>query len=115
MSLSAGSLDKSNEKSVTGIWQGALGDIQNVTEVIVDISNKDSLGVNVVGKDLHFPGKILNLTDSTIQFAYFDINSKDSCHFTGNINKTRNFIEGEWKLGTNNGSFFFQKIDSYHL
>ncbi len=115
MSISAGSLEKMNEKTVTGIWQGALGDIRDVTEVVVDITGKDSLVVNVVGKDQHFPGVINALSDSTIQFAYYDPKAADSCRFAGNLNRTKNFIEGEWKLKDRKGSFFFQKVDSYQL
>ena len=114
LSLAAGRAGKASEKTITGIWQGALGDIQEVTEVVVDISGKDSLVINVVGADKHIPAVISSVTDSTINFAYYDPKATDSCRFSGNINKTMNFIEGDWKLGEQKGTFFFQKIDAYH-
>ncbi len=96
---------------VYGIWRGAYGvndEIRNAivmvkTDNIIEFYDGEMKEANKAS------GSYKILGDTAIIFTYFKPDNKCVSMY-GNLNKTKNFVDGFWQANADvKGSFYFQK------
>ena len=99
--------------AVNGIWQGAYGlddQIKN-TWVVFGPSNSLEFYEGEMKTENKVTGSYSLLGDTAISFTCKKNNGKQLIKMLGNINKTKNFVDGSWESNDNHsGSFYLQKL-----
>ena len=99
--------------AVNGIWQGAYGmdDRIETTWVVFGPSNTLEFYEKEMKTENKMTGSYSLLGDTAIFFTCKKVNGKQVIKMQGNINRTKNFVDGSWEsTDHNSGSFFLQKL-----
>ena len=103
-----------NEKgAVNGIWQGAYGtdDRIETTFVVFGTANTLEFYEGKIDPQNKMSGTYNLLGDTVISFVCRKSNGKEVIKMLGNINRTKNFVDGSWESNDNHsGSFYLQKL-----
>ena len=103
---------KDKNGALYGVWQGAYGMNNEVKNAWVVFGSGNSL--EFYDGDLKPQNKMTGtyalLGDTAIVFSYNKPGAQQLVTMEGNINRTKNFVDGSWESNDNQyGSFFLQK------
>lgn len=100
------------EGNIIGMWEGAYGDNNKIEKLIIELKpeNKMELYKHEGNIKHKITGTYLLKGDMTIFFSYKNENGISQVLMYGNLNKTRNFVDGIWQTDRYaKGSFYLQK------
>ena len=100
--------------AVNGIWQGAYGinDKIETTWVVFGPANSLEFYEGKMKPENKMTGRYTLLGDTAISITCTKGNGKQEIKMTGNLNRTKNFVDGFWESNDHySGSFFLQKIN----
>jgi hypothetical protein len=99
--------------TVNGIWQGAYGmdnRIEN-TWVVFGSSNMVEFYEGQMKPENKMIGSYSLMGDTAISFTCKKNNGTQEIKMQGNLNRTKNFVDGSWESDDHNsGCFYLQKI-----
>ncbi len=97
---------------IYGTWKGSYGTEQEVEKVLVTFKpgNKVDLYEGEMKLKNKMSGTYYLQGDKTIVFVYKNMYGYNKVRMYGNLNKTKNFVDGVWEInGQTGGSFYLQK------
>ena len=103
------------ERSIFGTWEGAYGDNVKIEKLVIDLKpeNKMELYKHEGNVKHKITGTYLLKGDTAILFSYKNEDGFSQVLMYGNLNKTKNFVDGIWEAGMQTkGSFYLQKQSS---
>lgn len=103
---------KATDNSIYGVWKGAYGFKEQIEDIMVKFEPGNTMEFygNGTESEHKIKGTYTLQGDTAIIFSYV-INEKHvNIKMKGNLNKTKNFVDGTWQAGeVEKGNFFLQK------
>ena len=103
---------KENNNEVFGIWKGAYGMGNNIEQTWVYLGPHNSMKFygGYMKPENSMTGTYTLQGDTAIVFICKKKNSNQQLKMKGNLNRTKNFVDGVWESNDDHhGSFYLQK------
>ena len=98
-------------EKVCGVWKGYFGTEAEINSITIKINpdNKAEIFCNNKDACLKTSGIYKLIGDSAIVISCILTEKKSEVILYGNLNRTTNFIDGQWDAADEGGCFYLQK------